>query len=281
MVNDVEEDLIYDIGMHRGNDAAFYLEMGYRVVGIEANPDLAEFTRKRFAGEIAAGRMIVIEGAIAGRETGTVTFYRRAEALGSGSLEASPSIPGFDGDRMRVTDSREVLVVDLVATLEEFGTPHYMKVDIEGAENYCLDALKKARSLPEFLSLEAARTGVRDSLDQLQTLRSLGYSAFSLRPQSVIEGSRFKGTRRSGESLEFTFEDSSSGPFGEHITQDDFVSVEEIEGTIRRFARSSALKLRLRPLKRIPLLGRLARAGAQSFEETTALFEWYDLHARR
>ena len=33
-------DLIMDVGMHRGEDAEFYLKKGFRVVGVEANPEL-------------------------------------------------------------------------------------------------------------------------------------------------------------------------------------------------------------------------------------------------
>ena len=37
-------DLIYDIGQHTGEDTAFYLGKGFRVVAVEANPTLAEAT---------------------------------------------------------------------------------------------------------------------------------------------------------------------------------------------------------------------------------------------
>ena len=30
-------DLIYDVGMHRGEDTAFYLRKGFRVVAVEAD----------------------------------------------------------------------------------------------------------------------------------------------------------------------------------------------------------------------------------------------------
>jgi hypothetical protein len=30
----IARDLIFDLGMHRGEDTDFYLHMGYRVVGI-------------------------------------------------------------------------------------------------------------------------------------------------------------------------------------------------------------------------------------------------------
>ena len=35
-------DLIYDVGMHNGADTAFYLAKGFRVVAVEANPELVQ-----------------------------------------------------------------------------------------------------------------------------------------------------------------------------------------------------------------------------------------------
>ena len=45
----IYEDLIYDVGLHIGQDTAFYLEKGFRVVAIEANPVLAHQVAVRFA----------------------------------------------------------------------------------------------------------------------------------------------------------------------------------------------------------------------------------------
>ena len=36
------KDLIFDIGMHKGEDAEFYLRKGFRVVAFEADADLVQ-----------------------------------------------------------------------------------------------------------------------------------------------------------------------------------------------------------------------------------------------
>ena len=51
-----QKDLIFDIGMHKGEDTEFYLKKGFRVVAIEADPDLANLCRKRFKEFIDKGR---------------------------------------------------------------------------------------------------------------------------------------------------------------------------------------------------------------------------------
>ena len=47
-------DLIYDLGLHTGQDTEFYLKKGFNVVAIEANPLLVTEAEARFALEVAS-----------------------------------------------------------------------------------------------------------------------------------------------------------------------------------------------------------------------------------
>src|SRR3954454_4459583 len=68
------EDLIFDIGMHKGEDTDFYLKKGFRVIGVEANPVLSEHCIQRFQNECRTGQLVVVSKAIA-EHAGTVDFY--------------------------------------------------------------------------------------------------------------------------------------------------------------------------------------------------------------
>ena len=57
-------DLIYDVGLHKGEDAEFYLRKGFRVVGFEADPDLIASCRERLSEFIDSGQLMLVEGAI-------------------------------------------------------------------------------------------------------------------------------------------------------------------------------------------------------------------------
>jgi FkbM family methyltransferase len=70
----VDRSLIFDVGCNDGQDSDFYLKKGFRVVAVEANPALCERLRERFAKEIAEGRFVLVEEAIAEQE-GEVEFY--------------------------------------------------------------------------------------------------------------------------------------------------------------------------------------------------------------
>src|SRR5271157_4948051 len=59
-------DLIYDVGLHKGEDAEFYLRKGFRVVAFEADPDLIASCRERLKGFLDHGQLTIVEGAIVG-----------------------------------------------------------------------------------------------------------------------------------------------------------------------------------------------------------------------
>ncbi len=59
-----QPNLIYDVGMHKGEDTLFYLKKGYNVIAFEANPDLVAECRVKFADEIKNNQLVIIEGAI-------------------------------------------------------------------------------------------------------------------------------------------------------------------------------------------------------------------------
>ena len=78
----VQKNLIYDVGMHQGQDTDYYLKKGFNVVAFEANPANVEFCKKRFSVEIEQGKLIIIEGAIAESSTSKkVRFYQQQRSF--------------------------------------------------------------------------------------------------------------------------------------------------------------------------------------------------------
>src|SRR4051812_9876678 len=76
-----KKDLIYDVGMHEGQDTDFYLKKGFKVIAFEANPNNVAFGKKRFAREVEEERLIIVEGAItenfsSNGHQSKVLFYR-------------------------------------------------------------------------------------------------------------------------------------------------------------------------------------------------------------
>ena len=186
-------NLVFDVGMHRGYDAESYLKQGFKVIGIEGNPALVQIVRERLALYISVGRLIVCPFAIADH-TGETTFYVNKEHDDWGSISK-----GFAAATERMGTTNTPITVacrtfhDVVA---EYGIPHYMKIDIEGADILCLEALKEFPQRPEYLSMEAGFHSLDDIRHGMALLEDLGYHLFKLVNQVPFGG-------------------FSSGPFGE------------------------------------------------------------------
>ena len=163
-----DRELVFDIGLHNGDDAAYYLDLGYVVAGVEANPLLAAQCTLRFENEIRQGRMKVINAGVL-KEPGEFTFYRNLRDDGHSSFLPEKAEKGKNGGAW------EELRIPCVTTqqlIEEHGKPFFMKVDIEGADLQTLHSITPATA-PAYVSLEV---NCFDPI--LERLIELGYSAF-------------------------------------------------------------------------------------------------------
>lgn len=161
--------LVYDVGSFNGDDAAYYLHLGYHVVAIEADPWLAGTLRVRFAAEIESGSCHVLNVGIADSD-GKRAFYLCEDMPVWNSLD--PSMASRDGRRFRRTD---ILCRTFESVVQEYGIPYFLKVDIEGMDHVCILSLG-AGDLPVYVSFEAAD----NTLDLVRHLDCLGYDRFRL-----------------------------------------------------------------------------------------------------
>ena len=63
----MQTDLVFDVGAHYGNDTAYYLSRGFRVVAVEAHPKCFCELYQRFSESIAAGKLHILNFAVAER----------------------------------------------------------------------------------------------------------------------------------------------------------------------------------------------------------------------
>ena len=210
------EDLVFDVGMHRGEDSVYYLRKGFRVVAFEAHPDLVAAARDRFEAEIADGRLEVISGAIVDGDRDSVTFYVHSRMSIWGTVEPSRAAQNqVMGPSAKIT----VPAVDFSRCLHDYGVPHYLKIDIEGSDMLCLEALLGVDpdQRPTYISVEAESEAWRDAARQFDVLEELGYSRFAI-VQQAKTGTHFGPIKTlDGGTVPFQFEMFSSGPFGDDL----------------------------------------------------------------
>ncbi len=278
-------DLIYDVGMNNGDDTAYYLSRGFRVIAIEANPILAEECAKRFYTEVASDRLKILNVGVSDRE-GEFPFWI-CESVSEWSSFNREIASRDDSPHHELT----IPCRRFSSILAEHGIPFYLKIDIEGNDMLCLLELQKGR-LPKYVSLEAA------TADPIDHLGSLGYTDFKSISQRVFlplemppspEQARFEQTleqlytpnifmriRRAlgGKArllreldrvrfpVAWKFPVGSSGPFGEDL-RGRWQSADEMRETYRIFQE---------------LCGK--RTTSIFWDEKEYSF-WFDLHARR
>ena len=258
-VANVRSELICDVGMNNGDDCAYYLSKGHNVVAIEANPRLVQAARERFRQEIADQRLFIEWVGIVD-QPGRIPFWICDERDVFSSFD--PIRAGRNGLKCHPIDI-ECVTFDTI--LKKYGIPHYLKLDIEGAEPYCLKHLSPAQ-LPRYISLEA------EKIHWLVLLQQLGYSEFKIVDQMRHNSTfpDFANTTMFSRSAKqicwyadrvknrlgrCVFPRGSSGPFGEQIAG-EWQSFEEVA--------SNWLHMRLGHFK----------------SSTLNRYSWFDFHAK-
>lgn len=227
-----QQDLIYDVGIHQGQDTEYYLKKGYRVIAFEANPENAEFCRNKFADEISNGRLIIVEGAITDKRKKSnrshkVKFYRNLNSSFWGSTcdewAYRNEVMGTENEII------EVEAVDFAACLEKYGIPFYLKADIVGSETTCLKALLEFENKPDYLSIRSEKVIFSKLLEEFRLLQELGYAKFKAIQQDVTDWQ----VALNGSGNVYTFQEGASGPFGEE-TERNWKTYEQVLGEYRR-----------------------------------------------
>gem|GEM_PF-161638 len=261
--------LVYDVGLHHGQDTDYYLKKGYRVVAFEADPKNAAFCRERFADAIRDGRLTIVEGAITeAPRSAEVKFYRNEDH----SLWGSTNEEWAARNRVMGTTNEVIRVpaVDLVECLLTYGVPHYLKADIVGSETICLRALLRFENKPDYISIRSEKLVWSNLEYEFELLRRLGYDRFKAIKQDF--GSVHP---RIGDNS-YSFEEGASGPFGPE-TPGNWQSAVDTIGEYRRvfvkywlFGDYSYLQQTERGRRFVGLLERLTRRSIPG---------WYDTHA--
>ena len=238
--------LIFDIGMHKGEDLEFYLSEGAKIVSVDADPLLIEMAKRKFDKYIKSNQLILINKVLSDIDGQELTFNISNNSVWN-SLNSG--IAGRnDGSVMEI----KVQSTTLTALMQVYGVPYYCKIDIEGMDDVCLKSIKTSNVKPEFISVETEclpekkQATEEDFLSTLYSLKSLGYSRFQLIDQATLQqlvlGKKFytdnhklfyytnrilskTGIKISpyvykdklSHQFNFNFPEGSSGPYGHHL----------------------------------------------------------------
>jgi FkbM family methyltransferase len=195
--------LVIDIGVSEGNDSAYYLAKGFRVIAVEADSRSCARLRQRFASEIASGALQLLPFAAADTFGQPVNFYVHQVHQGISAL-AKQELPYLINDYTE----EQVLTIDWKTLVAQQGVPRYLKIDIEGHEASFLRGMLGSPALPEFISVEC------HLLEPVELLHALGYRRFRLIDQNAPEGFALPPRQIEGVPVPAPDFRHASGPFG-------------------------------------------------------------------
>jgi FkbM family methyltransferase len=272
----IQENLIFDFGLHKGEDTDFYLRKGFDVVAFEADPDLTAYCAERFYAEIEQGRLRIIEGAITNEpNNGLVSFYKNTQNTVWGTTSpgwAERNKNKFGADSIRI----DVKSIDVTDVFDRYGIPLYMKIDIEGADVHVLRALRNYSDRPHYLSMEAEKVNFEKLVAELDLLTDLGYRRFKAVQQETIPNSRIRTRTRTGQEFDYTFVSEASGPFGDDLER-PWLRYEECLREYRRIFMSYRLFGDTSPIRRLRIGRHLLSTAVRLCNRP--LPGWYDTHA--
>ncbi len=198
--------IIYDVGMHNGDDSEYYLKKGYNVVAIDADPELCVSARDRFAGELSK-KLTILNIGIA-TEAGELDFFVNPNntVVNTFAPKLSPE-PNAQWKPIRVPTER------LTQIVRQYGEPFFIKIDIENFDTQALADLMSASIRPPFISVEA------HSFDVFVKLLQMGYSKFRIVNCARVASmyAKHEITHRDGTKMPHSFAFHSSGPFADDL----------------------------------------------------------------
>lgn len=209
----VQRNLIIDVGMLEGNDSSFYMQKGFDVVGVEADPMIHQSLLARFEGEIGAGRLTLLNRAAADRSSTAIKLWRHSEP-GHSSIVHRSDDPKASEHTVTSIDWTELVAIK--------GVPYYMKIDIEGAEPLFLSSLLGTVEIPTYISAEL------QNFQPVELFYKLGYRRFRMLNQMMFGHVAMPNPPLEGGYVPNPQRHHWSGPFGRELPGDRWFSFEEI-----------------------------------------------------
>lgn len=218
---EVNSNLIFDLGMHRGLDTQHYLAKGFKVIALEAVPSLCKIGEDLNKKSIKSGKLTIVQKALWNRSGETVSFYVNDEHDDWGSLTKGAAEKG-------VSKSQKIKVetITLIDLLTEHGLPYYLKCDLEGGDAILATQLLESGETPEFVSIEAT------SADDIAYIRACGYTEFQIINQYMNPYTKAPKPAREGAYSDVHFSHHMSGLFAKELDPEKWI---DFSGVMRRF----------------------------------------------
>lgn len=168
-------DLVFDIGAHVGDRVSSFRRLGARVLAVEPQPGPGLVIRMLHG----LDRKVTLLPAAVGAQDGELELRvnSRNPTVSTASLDfvaAAKGAPGWEG---QVWDSViRVPMVTLDSLIGRFGTPAFVKIDVEGFEDAVIGGLSKALPTLSFEFTTISRDVAQRCVDLIEALGSYQFN---------------------------------------------------------------------------------------------------------
>lgn len=210
-----ENNLIFDIGFNDGKSTDLYLNMGFKVIGVDANTELINHCLYKYKKYIDENKLILLNIGISDKIENK-KFYINKKSEFSSFDENYGHKEDYNGSFSHTININTIRLSDLIIM---YGTPYYIKIDISPYDNLAIDTLN-FNNKPRYISLGYSNN------DIINKLYNLGYNKFKFISQYTIKECKFNNEYLIHESAGYFGENLD----GEWLTYDEISKIVNIDG---------------------------------------------------
>jgi len=199
--------IIYDLGASIGENLSYYLLKSDLVIAVEANKKSCELIKKKFNNQIIQKKLIVENCIISDEDSLKDEFYIH---------KTNHLLSQFPKPKYSLIDNFEKVMIekkDIYKLINQYGSPYYIKIDLEEYDNIILKRIFDLNINPEYISAEAINYIVINLF-----LNNKNYNSYKLVEGKNV-GIAYKKTKLNINNQKYTysFPENSAGPFGNDI----------------------------------------------------------------
>jgi FkbM family methyltransferase len=168
-------DLCFDIGAHVGNRLWAWSRIGAQVVAVEPQPQCMRLLRTWYGHRPGVTLVEAAVGATPGHET--LWISSRTPTVSTLSAPWIEAVRQDDSFAQVQWDRQiDVPMTTLDALIDRYGSPVFIKVDVEGFEPQVLQGLSRPVIALSFEYIPAARAGARACIERLAALGAYSFN---------------------------------------------------------------------------------------------------------
>ncbi len=222
----LDRNLIFDIGAHRGEDTVFYLMKGFRVVAVEANPELVAHLHQTLGPAVQSGQLVIVDKILSPQSFEKRAFYRNPAMSLWGTTHQDMVTRNETIWDAGISEKMELETISLMDLMNLFGVPYYLKVDIEGDDLMCIQQLigVPEQERPHYISIESEKVHWSALMREFQSFTELGYDAFQAIAQHKVDQQKIPSPPLEGQVLPGNFElqKDMTGLFGQELPPENW-----------------------------------------------------------